>query len=434
MLFNGHNANNRGQLEAVRANETLARSYCVAPGDRALCMVGGKRRGARQCWLVNVSEPGADRVEPVCPHFGFCGGCTYQHLDYAAQLKLKAAPVEKMLRNAEPGINILPAVPAPTPWHYRSKIEMSFVGDSLGFNIRGLFQRITNVEECFIGPPCCREVISTVRGWQKEYGFPGWEPIAASGFLRYMVIRYSFAAKRFLTALITANPPGFTPDEPGNPLQVLADRLMQIPGSAGVIHILHNGISPAVRVEEERLLAGVPEIYERVNDLEFSLGWCSFFQSNPPAYANMLRTVREWCGRQEKILDLYCGVGSIGLSLDGPLTGVEMVEQAISNAKRNAERLGRTDADFHCANSEDWPSLDCSLLILDPPRSGCHPKMIERVVNEGPERLLYISCNYQRLIDEYKVLKSRYKIEKAQLYDFFPHTPHIETVCLMSKI
>ena len=208
---------------------------------------------------------------------------------------------------------------------------------------------------------------------------------------------------------------------------------MEIPGAAGVIHVIHDDISPVASGKEEYLLAGKAEIQEKVNDLEFSLGWRSFFQSNPPAYAHMLRTARQWVGHQEKILDLYCGVGSIGLSLEGNLIGVEAVPQAIEHAKLNAARLGRS-AEFYCANSEDWPSLECSLLILDPPRSGCHPKMIERVVNEGPEKLLYISCNCQRFIEEYATLQKAYRLVQAQLYDFFPHTPHIETLMLLEKI
>ena len=432
LIFSADHLNNRGQFQALRSNDTQARCYCVAPQDHALCMIGGKKRGARQSWLRQVLEPGPDRREAVCPHFGFCGGCALQHIEYSQQAIMKAAPIEAALRNLAPQVKILPVQEAPTPWYYRSKVELSFIDERLGFNIRGLFQKVTDVDECFIGPPCNREVIGTVRRWQKKHSFSGWNPKSNSGFLRYLVIRYSSYTHQFLVALVTTTPTSFALEEANNPLQQLAEALMQIEGATGVIHVIHDAISPVASGEQEYLLAGQAEIQEKVNDLEFSLGWRSFFQSNPPAYAHMLRTARQWVGHQKKILDLYCGVGSIGLSLEGNLIGVEAVPQAIEHAKRNAARLGRS-AEFYCANSEDWPSLECSLLILDPPRSGCHPKMIERVINEGPEKLLYISCNCNRFIEEYATLQKAYRLVQAQLYDFFPHTPHIETLMLLER-
>ena len=279
LVFSAEHLNNRGQFLALRSNDTQARCYCVAPQDHALCMIGGKKRGARQSWLRQVTEPGPDRREAVCPHFGFCGGCALQHIEYSQQAIMKAAPIENALHNLAPQVKILPVQEAPTPWYYRSKVELSFIDDRLGFNIRGLFQKVTNVEECFIGPPCNREVIGTVRQWQKKHAFPGWNPKSNSGFLRYLVIRYSSYTKQFLVALITATPTSFAIDEAENPLQQLAKELMEIPGAAGVIHVIHDDISPVASGKEEYLLAGKAEIQEKVNDLEFSLGWRSFFQS-----------------------------------------------------------------------------------------------------------------------------------------------------------
>ena len=433
LTFTGEHLNNRGQFLAMRDCGTPARCYGTAPQDTALCMLAGKKRGARQCHLRTVLEPGPDRCEIICPHFGYCGGCTYQHIDYSAQVALKAAPVEYMLREQSHTAEILPAVLAPTPWYYRCKVEFSFIGDQLGFNIRGLFQRLINIEECFIGPPCNREVLAVVRNWQKKHAFIGWNPKTNSGFLRYLVIRSSSCTGEFLVTLVTATPQSFRLEDPGNPFQELAQELMQIRYAAGVLQVTHNGISPTTSAaESEHLLAGRDSIKEQVNSLEFSLGWRSFFQVNPPAYAHMLRNIRAWVGKQEKILDLYCGVGTIGLSMDGPVVGVESVPQAIEHAKRNAQRLHK-QAEFYCANSEDWPSLESSLLILDPPRHGCHPKLIERVAQEGPSHLLYISCNYNKFFEEYQKLRQSYTIQKAQLYDFFPHTPHVETCVLLCR-
>ncbi|MBQ7501935.1 23S rRNA (uracil(1939)-C(5))-methyltransferase RlmD [bacterium] len=432
LLTFADSANAKGQLAAERANGLPARAFLTAPQDEALCMLGAKRRGARQGYLCSVEVPGPDRRQPVCPHFGFCGGCAYQHLSYDAQLRLKTEPLEKKLLNVCPEVEILPAQPAPSPWYYRSKVEFSFIGERLGFNIRGLFQKLTDVRECFIGPPANKEVLRIVRSWQKRYAFPGWDPKSNSGFLRYLVIRHSFAGNEFLVSVITTTPAGFSADDPASPMHELAEELMRA-GAAGVIHALNDSVSPTADSQRDILLAGRESIVEKVNDLELSLGWKSFFQSNPPAYALMLRQAAEFVGAQENVLDLYCGVGSIGLSLPGSITGVEIVGQAVEHARLNAQKLGR-QAEFHCGSSEDWPNLNSyGLLVLDPPRSGCSPKLIKRLPAEGPRQILYISCNPPRFFEEYEGLREFYRLEKARIYDFFPHTPHAEMMTLLSR-
>lgn len=426
------NADSKGQLLALRENGTPARAFSAAPLDEARCMVGAKRRSARQSYLCSVLSPGPDRRQPVCPHFGFCGGCAYQHLSYEAQLRLKTHPLIDRLRKAAPEAEILPVQPAPSPWYYRSKVEFSFIGERLGFNIRGLFQKLTDISECFIGPPGNKAVLRTVRDWQRKHALPGWDPKANSGFLRYLVIRHSFSADEFLVSVVTTTPTDFDPEDRNNPMYELAERLMQT-GCAGVIHALNDSVSPTAASQRDILLAGRETITERVNDLELSLGWRSFFQSNPPAYALMLRQAAEFVGPQESVLDLYCGVGSIGLSLPGFITGVEIVEQAVEHARLNALKLGRR-AEFHCGSSEDWPELGrYGLLVLDPPRSGCSPKLIKRLPAEGPRKILYISCNPPRFFEEYELLRSAYRLEKAKIYDFFPHTPHAEMMTLLSR-
>ncbi|MBQ7528918.1 23S rRNA (uracil(1939)-C(5))-methyltransferase RlmD [bacterium] len=432
LTFLEKNVNNRGQLLAPRlSSETPARSYSVAPGDKACCMLGGKKRGARQGWLSYVIEPGPQRCEILCPHFGYCGGCTYQHINYSAQLSLKSQPIIDLVRSKDPQAEILSPQAAPTPWYYRSKVEFSFIGDHLGFNIRGLFQKVVDVEECFIGPPHNREILNCVRQWQKRHNFSGWNPRENKGFLRYLVIRHSFSEDEFLVTLVTTTPTTFSLFDLSNPMYELAEELSSL-GAHGVIQALNDEISPVATSQRDILLAGSETICERVNDLKLSLGWRSFFQSNPPAYANMLRQAKMLVGPQEKILDLYCGVGSIGLSLDGYVIGVENVAQAVENAKINACNLQR-QAEFYCANSEDWPDLNCSLLVIDPPRSGCHPRMIERLLTGGPEKILYISCNPLRFVEEYEKLKDIYGIKVAQMYDFFPHTPHIESMFILER-
>ena len=428
--FRTYALTNKGQMKTKRANDTWASTWSVAPGDIAQCLIGGSRKGARESWLQTIIKPGPNRVMPVCPHFARCGGCAWQHLNYPAQLALKTFPlVEALCELGGDRLELLPPCPAPSPWYYRSKIELTFSRGELGFNRRGSFGRIVPVQECFIGPSSNREVIECVRSWYKRHNLTCWEPREHSGLLRYLIIRQSSANGGVLVALVTG--PGCPPQL----LQELAQELAALP-VRGFVHAVQTSIASAVVPDEVHTLLGEDFLEERLGPLKFNLSFQSFFQSNPPAFACMLETVTSWLPVRGRLLDLYCGVGTIGLTLalhsGCSLVGVEAVASAVADARANAERA-HIEAEFYCQNSEDWPQLDCDVLVLDPPRSGCHPKLINRLAQEGPPQVLYISCNPQRFLEEYPILKNRYRLQRAQMFDFFPQTPHVETVCLLSE-
>jgi len=350
-----------------------------------------------------------------------------QHLGPEAQLAGKTRPVIERLRMAAGDFEVLPAVPAPCPWHYRGKVELSFLGQQLGFNRRGRFDRLVDVQECFIGPPENRAILQVTRAWARRHALPGWDPRANQGLLRYLVLRRSHATGQWLVTLVTSTPPA------GFPLEELADELEAL-GATGVVHAEHNSPAGAVRVESCRVLRGEDRLVERLGPLEFQLSWRSFFQSNPPAFTRLLEEAREWIGghTERRVLDLFCGVGTVGLWMGGRLVGVESVPEAIEDARRNAAHAG-IPADFSVGAAEDWPDLSCDLLILDPPRSGCHPRLIRRLPQEGPERILYISCNPARLAEEVEALQQAYRLTRVRLFDFFPQTPHVEALCLLER-
>ena len=427
--FGKYEIASKGQLKAPRQNGTWASTWSTAPGDVAQLLVGRSRKGARESWLQTVVTPGPNRVAPICPHFARCGGCAWQHLTYPAQLELKTAPLAQALRElGGPEFELLPPCPSPKPWHYRSKIELSFLNDDLGFIRRGCFGRSVPVTECFIGPSANREIIAITRAWFKRHGLSCWDTKSNTGMLRYLIIRQSSFDQGVLVALVCS------PDCPDAALQELSQELADLPAVRGFVQAVQTSVASAVVVDEVRVLYGENHLQERLGELKFELNFQSFFQSNPPAFANMLRTITGWLPVNGHLLDLYCGVGTIGLTLalhsGCSLTGVESVAPAVKDAQANAERAG-IKADFHCGNSEDWPDLNCDVLVLDPPRSGCHPKMISRLLTEGPERVLYISCNPKRFLEEFQTLKEAYRLERAQMFDFFPQTPHVETCVLL---
>ncbi len=404
-------------LAAVDVNR--AAFFGGAPGDRVQALLAKRRKGVHPGWIVLVEAPGP-RVEPRCPHFAACGGCTLQHLDYAEQVRLKAVPLEVGWRAR--GAEVLPAVPAPSPYYYRSKVELSFDANGhLGFYRRRRFDQVVDVEECFLAPSFNRRVLGIVREWAR--GKPGWNPRTHEGHLRYLVLRESTATRQWLAVIVTA---------PGEPPQDLADRLLD-EGATGVVWVEQTSVAGAIVPEREHLLAGRGWIEEGLGDLRFELSWRSFFQSNPPAYLAMLDEARRWVGRPERLLDLFCGIGTIGLYLNPHhLVGVESVEPAVLDARRNAERNGR-QGEFHVAQAQDFPHLECDWLVLDPPRSGCHPKLVKRVNAEGPAHVLYISCNPERLSAELDEL-TNYRVKRARLYDFFPQTRHIEGLLWLERL
>lgn len=392
-------------------------AWLLAPRDRALCFVGKHRRG----WLLSVQEPDPDRVEPPCPHYGLCGGCTRQHLSYPAALELKAEAVHR----AVPAETVLPPVGSPSPWFYRTKVELSFgAAGQLGFMRKGRWDQVVPVETCWIGPSSNPAVLRATRAWAGRHQLPGWDPRAQSGLLRWLVLRQSSTSGDWLAVLVAQ---GEVPQA-----AELAARLTEL-GASGVLLGVQSALAGAVKPDRVDLLAGQDRLEERLGGLTFELGWRSFYQANPPAYLRLLETARSWVGRVDRLLDLYCGIGTIGLFLEpARLVGVESVPEAIENAIQNARRNGR-EGTFQVAASEDWEELDCDLLVLDPPRSGCHPRLIKRLAENGPERILYVSCNPGRLVEEMQTLSSRYRLERIQCFDFFPQTPHVEAMGLLTK-
>ncbi len=327
--------------------------YGAAPGESALVLVGKKRKGVHQGYLLDVQEPCSGRVEPVCPHFGICGGCSAQHLDDRLQLQAKARPLYEVLERLAPGAELLPPVASEQRWFYRSKVEFSFLqqnreGMTLGFNRRGRFDQLVQLDCCWIGPKPNRIVVETTRAWALRHQLQGWRPREHTGQLRYLVLRRSSATGQWLVALVTS------PELDRSLVEELAEEL-EAYGCHGFIWVKQSSVSAAVVPDSEELIQGRDSIEERLGRLKFSLGWRSFFQVNPPAYERMLLQAREWV-QAESWLDLYCGIGTIGLSLAGPeqrLIGVESVAPAVEDARKNAKVNGYSRAEFHCALSRE---------------------------------------------------------------------------------
>jgi 23S rRNA (uracil1939-C5)-methyltransferase len=399
-------------------------------GEQVKVRRGKRGRRGEQGDLLEVLEPADCRREAQCIHFGVCGGCTMQQIDEASALELKTRPHYDMLRAVFPEAVFELPIASPQAFAYRTKVELSFMStrageETLGFHRRGRFDRGVDIGRCWL-TPLSTELVQSLRVWRDRYGFKGWDPRDNSGDLRYFVYRHASCSNQDLAALVV------------NSDSVISSRavdelraLLQKNNVSGAVLVKQSSVAGAVVPETVEPLFGDLVLKDQVGNLVFELGWNSFFQVNPRAYEKLLAAMRLWrrtpAGGQ--LLDLFCGVGSIGLSLYRPgdkLLGIESVEQAVVDARANADR-NRIEATFEHRSAESVLNFQTDLLILDPPRSGCHPKLLKRLREKAPAKeLFYVSCNPHRLKEELEDLQVRYRLTRVQAFDFFPQTHHVE--------
>lgn len=401
------------------------------PGETVLARRGKKTRRGEQGDLLQVVRPHPKRREARCVHFGVCGGCTMQQMpeDYALQVKTR--PLYQALAQAAPEAAAHPPVSSPQSFAYRTKIELSFLreGDGvtrLGFHRRGRFDKLVDVGRCWLSS-LPSSTIAMVREWAARHGLVGWNARGGGGDLRYLLYRKSSSSDQDLMALVLQTTAELRDDARRELAQLLGRA-----GISGVTLLWQSSVAGAIVPDGEEPLFGPQTWIEKLGPLEFELGWRSFYQVNPPAYQRLLDTMRAW--RQTppggRVLDLFCGVGSIGLYLYQPgdrLTGVEVVEQAVIDARNSALR-NNIPAHFESMAAEEWQHVaGIDLLLLDPPRSGCHPKLLRELRERAPaDELFYISCNPHRLMEELPELLTSYELLAYQAFDFFPQTHHVE--------
>jgi 23S rRNA (uracil1939-C5)-methyltransferase len=416
------------------------------PGERVLVMpVRGRKRWQR-ARLLKIIEASPERIPPACSHTEICGGCTYQTLAYPVQLEAKARQVrENLARIAgltppEPD----PPHPAPLLFGYRNKMEFSFAtrswdpagipehpapGPALGLHVRGRFDAVFDIHDCILCEPEVNALLERVRDFSRSHELPAYHGRAATGLLRHLVVRSSRHSGEWLVALVAKEEDPLLFD--------LATECVQAhPRIAGFLLWIHSGLATIARAEREILVHGKNRIVERLGNLEFELGPSSFFQTNTCAAEVLLEEVRSFAPRVGTILDLYCGVGTLGLGLAqrcDRLVGIESVSAAVMDARQNAQRNGIAHATFETAKAEDWLpralALRPDMVVIDPPRAGLHPRALSGLIALSPDTILYVSCNPATLARDLEALhKEGYSPDRMRILDLFPHTPHVETI------
>jgi 23S rRNA (uracil1939-C5)-methyltransferase len=414
------------------------------PGDRVRARVTKVKRGWAEATTTEVVAPSPQRVEAPCDHFPACGGCRFQDLAYEAQAAAKEAQVrDALVRIGAVGDPPLERImPAESQFHYRNKLEYSFTdtarGAALGFHRAGRWDEVLEVERCWLTTDLGNAIRDTVREWAQEEGLQAFDQGAQTGYLRHLVVREGRNTGQALLTLVTA----------ARELQG-ADRLVAALRRFPELRSIHWAISdsPAeVTNLPSKLLWGEGAIEEELLGLRFRVRPNAFLQTNTAMAERLYELAIEYAGLSggETVYDLYCGIGTIGLSMASralTVWGVEVSEESVACAIENAELNQIANAAFFAG--EVGASLGeladragkPDVVVVDPPRAGLSGKALRRLARLEAPRLVYVSCNPSTLAGNVKELAAEwgYRLERVRPVDMFPHTPHVEAVALLTR-
>lgn len=413
-----------------QVNGRRACAYFTAPGEEIGARLVSRKQGVLMLEGEELITASPHRRKPACPHAGRCGGCKWQQFDYGYQLELKKNRLEKVLAGAGLDGRIAEIVPCPDEFHFRNRMDYC-VGPKgeLGLKEPGRWNAHVDLETCLLLSPQAPEVLRIFREYMKKNAVAPWDNRRYTGYARYLVIREGKNTGERMVTIVTAE-------------GELPAKEELIAGLSGLATTIYHGINPLVTdlsiVSRLELLRGEPELREKVDGRVFRIPPNSFFQTNTAMAERLLGSVRRFLNRRPTrlLLDLYCGVGFLGISLAGAVgkvIGVEIDEAAIATARRNAAENGLANAEFYAAKAESlvWQNEAPDAVIVDPPRAGLHPKVTDTLLERRPERIIYVSCDYDSFTRDWEKLKSLYEVAGMEAFDLFPHTPHVELVSLL---
>ena len=434
---------NRG-IVSVEERKVVVKN--TLPGQRVRFRIQKIRKGACEGALQEVLEKAPKEIAPLCPHFALCGGCTYQNLSYKDQICLKTEQLKELLDGTVQRPYLFEGVKeSPLPFAYRNKMEFSF-GDeekdgpvTLGMHKRGSFYDITPVPQCQIVDEDYRKILACLSEYVREQQLPFYHKLRHTGYLRHLLVRKGAKTGEILVVLVTSTQMD-APDEPW------VKRLLELSLEGeivGVLHTYNDSLADVVQSDRTEVLWGRGYFYEELLGLRFQISPFSFFQTNSLGAEVLYETAREYLGdtRDKIVFDLYSGTGTIAQML-APVAervvGVEIVEEAVEAARVNARLNGLSNCEFIAGDVLkviDGLTDKPDLIVLDPPRDGIHPKALQKIVDFGVERIVYISCKPTSLARDLEILQGRgYRVVKCVGVDMFPGTGHVETVCLLSKL
>ncbi len=395
--------------------------------------------------MVEVLEASAHRVEPPCPIHRQCGGCQLQALSYEKQLEFKQKKVENNLRRIGgfADVPMEPILGMEQPFRYRNKAQFPIGTDKDGRIVAGFYagrtHQIIPTGDCLLGVPINAQVLDAVIAYMEQYHIRPYEEKTQQGLVRHVLIRYGFSTKELMVCLVI-NARKLPHEE------ALIEALCAIDGMTSISVNCNMQNTNVILGDELRLLWGRMYIEDYIEDIKYQISPLSFYQVNPAQTEKMYRTALAYADLHgtETVWDLYCGIGTISLFLAKKakqVYGVEIVPQAIEDAKRNAAENGISNAAFFVGKAEEvLPAFyekgteHPDVIVVDPPRKGCAESLLQTMLKMSPERIVYVSCDSATLARDAKLLcQDTYQLERVQVVDNFAQSVHTEAIALLTK-
>lgn len=430
----------------------------AVPGDVVNAAVYKKKSSYLEAKTTEILESSPDRVQPVCEHFGICGGCSWQDLNYEAQLKWKQNEVENNLKRIGgfENIKVSPILGSVKKYFYRNKLEYSFSKmrwltnqeiqseksfnrNALGFHIPGQWSKVLDIHKCHLQPNPSNQIRLETKRFAIENNYEFFDLNAQQGFLRTLMIRNN--QKGEFMVLVQ-----FFKEDVEKRVNLLENLKNKFPEIVSLLYAINPKGNDSVYDLDIQLFAGQEYLIEEMEDLTFKIGPKSFYQTNPEQAYELYKVTREFAELKgdEIVYDLYTGTGTIAQFVSSKakkVVGIESVLEAIEAANQNAKRNGITNCKFYCGDMKQifdntFISENCKpdVIITDPPRDGMHPAVVETLLKIGAKRIVYVSCNSATQARDLGLMKENYKIVKVQPVDMFPQTYHVENVVLLEKI
>jgi 23S rRNA (uracil1939-C5)-methyltransferase len=426
----------------------------AVPGDVADVYITRNKKAWAEGKAIKIREFSKERVEPFCIHFGICGGCKWQMLPYKKQLEYKQQEAKEAFKRIGKltEIVMLPIIGSENTIHYRNKLEFTFSnkkfltpaqleelgeeiwpGGALGYHVPRLYDKIIDINECWLMDDVNNTIRNTLRDFSIENKYSYYDIKEHKGWLRNIIVRNSTIGELMVTLV-------FGYDDKNDREKICNHLLGKVPSITTLLYTINSKWNDTIYDIETNVVSGKGYIMERLGEFNFKISPKSFFQTNTKQAERLYNVVKDFAALNgnEIVYDLYCGTGSIGIFLNNyakKIIGVDVIEDAIKDAKENAALNNIGHVSFFCGDvikiCNDNFSIEhgrSDVIIVDPPRAGLHAKLIHKLLEIAPEKIVYVSCNVATQARDLQLLSEKYSVEKLQPVDMFPHTHHIECV------
>ncbi|MEO5649864.1 MAG: 23S rRNA (uracil(1939)-C(5))-methyltransferase RlmD [Ginsengibacter sp.] len=429
----------------------------AVPGDVVDVWITRNKKDWAEGKAIAIKEFSKERVMPFCVHFGICGGCKWQMLPYQKQLEYKEQETRdafKRIGKIEDAL-VLPIIGSEKTIHYRNKLEFTFSnkkyllpdelktlgedewpGGALGYHVPRLYDKIIDITECWLMDDVNNEIRNYLRDYAKENKLSYYDIKEHKGFLRNIILRYCTTGQLMVNIV-------FGYDDETEREKMCNYLLEKVPQITTLLYTINPKWNDSIYDLDPKIVSGKGYVIEKLEEFNFKISAKSFFQTNTKQAEVLYNVVKDFAapGGEEIVYDLYCGTGSIGIFLSNSvkkIVGVDVIEDAVNDAKENAVLNNLQHTSFYTGdvikicNDDFFKSHGRpDIVIVDPPRAGLHAKLVQKLMEIAPPKIVYVSCNVATQARDLQLLSEKFIVEKLQPVDMFPHTHHIECVALL---